>query len=79
VEIRWYKGKYKVEVILKSKGNWRVRALEAIPFPLFRYGNTFSVAISSSKPKTGIEKGDEFTTVPRLLWWCPRKRKGSIA
>jgi hypothetical protein len=29
-EIRWYKGKYKVEVLLKSRGNWRVRALETV-------------------------------------------------
>jgi hypothetical protein len=39
-EIRWYKGKYKVEVVLKSRGNWRVKALENMPFT--KEGNTFT-------------------------------------
>jgi hypothetical protein len=30
-EIRYYKGKFKVEILLKSKGNWLVRSLEGVP------------------------------------------------
>jgi len=67
---RWYNGKYRVEVVLKSKGNWRVKALEEIPLKIVPiiYYNYVSQKIS-------YEVGEEFTTVPRLLWtyWglCP--------
>lgn len=63
-EIRWYKGKYKVEVILKSKGNWRVKALEQV---------CFGSNISPFPIKMHV--GYEFTTVPRLLWRKPRGYK----
>lgn len=65
-EIRWYKGKYKVEVLKKSKGNWLVKALEK--FNILRKGR-----IMPSIAKT-VEVGDEFTTVPRLLWKKPREK-----
>jgi len=62
-EIRYYKGKYRVEVLQKSKGNWMVQALEFIP----------------TKNKGGILTDwicdlDKFVTCPRLLW---RKRRGA--
>lgn len=59
-EIRWYKGKYKVKVLLKSKGNWGVQALENIP-------ELFDLV-----PYTEETYACMFTTVPRLLWRHPR-------
>lgn len=65
-EVRWYKGKYKVRIIQKSnvgvKGkhlirNMLVEALEDIPLEF----------------PACILQGEEFTTVPRLLWRHPRK------
>jgi len=64
-EIRYYKGKYKVEIVLKSKGNYRVRAIDRI---LLQSGFPYGVL------KRFIEKGEEFITVPRLLW---RKKRGA--
>ena len=61
--IRWYKGKYKVEIVLKSKGNYRVRVLD--DFADLGNEDLHLVHI--------IPKGQEFTTVPRLLWRHPRK------
>lgn len=61
-EVRWYKGKYRVEVLEKSKGNWLVKALEFIP------SNTTKLV-----PKTAFCIDVKFTTVPRLLWRHPRK------
>lgn len=55
-EIRWYKGKYKVEILLKTKKEkgkiqtYKVKALEDI------------------SKEYGFLKGLTFTTVPRLLW-----------
>jgi hypothetical protein len=60
-EIRWYKGRYKVEVVLKSKGNWRVKALESVRITPFSF-----------QPPSFKEVGEEFTTVPRLLWKHPK-------
>jgi len=68
-EVRFYKGKYRVEVLRKSKGNYLVRALEPV------------VLIQRTTWSTGeieewdveFRKGWEFTTVPRLLWTHPRK------
>ena len=61
---RWYNGKYRVEVVLKSKGNWRVRALEEIPFH-----NTDEEEIElRQRVRFALLKGEDFTTVPRLLW-----------
>lgn len=66
-EIRWYKGKYKVEVLLKSKGNYRVRALENV---LIGYSYCFS---EEKALKTWKFIGEEFVSPPRLLWRHPRK------
>jgi len=57
-EIRWYKGKYCVEVLKKSKGNWLVKALESVPI---------------GKRGALSQEGWKFTTVPRLLWRKPRQ------
>jgi len=62
-EIRYYKGKFKVEVVLKSKGNWRVKALERI-----RLDQKFG----SYEMSSIVVPDQEFTTVPRLLWRHPR-------
>jgi len=71
-EIRWYKGKYKVKVILKGKKpkgvkhcpvTWLVEALANIPL----------VSPHSKEKWYWIFKGEKFTTVPRLLWRHPRK------
>lgn len=63
-EIRWYKGKYKVKILKRSKvkgkhrpRNMLVEALEDIPLTY----------------PSWIPKGSEFTTVPRLLWRHPRE------
>ena len=65
-EIRYYKGKYRVEIVLKSKLNYRVKALEKIPFVYF-FANE-----GVWNPRE-VKIGDAFTTVPRLLWRHPRK------
>lgn len=65
-EIRWYKGKYKVKVIQKSKGNWMVKALEEIPFSNL----TFDL-------RKSILKGELFITIPRLLWKHKKLTKNS--
>ena len=62
-EIRYYKGKYRVEIVLKSKLNYRVKALEFIPTKHDENGVLTD----------WICAWDEFTTVPRLLWRHPRK------
>lgn len=59
-DIRYYKGKYKVQILLKSKSNYGVKALEFIPdFMENREQFENNVVM--------------FTTVPRLLWRHPRK------
>ena len=63
-EIRWYKGRYKVKVILKSKGNWKVEALEAIPL----VPSTITFGLGKT-----IFEGETFVTVPRLLWKHPKE------
>jgi len=64
-EVRWYKGKWKVCILQKTnvKGkrrprNMLVEALEELE--LKDLGSRI------------IEKGEQFTTVPRLLWTHPR-------
>lgn len=77
-EIRWYKGKYKVEVVLKSKGNWRVRLLEPIEV------KCDYILFKSEKETQGYLKnrawtfpeGSELTTPHRLLWKHPREKVG---
>ena len=67
-EIRWYKGKYKVEVVYKWKPHGfkyplicLVKALE--PIPMFEDIND---------GRYWKRKDEEFPTVPRLLWRHPR-------
>ncbi len=54
-DIRWYKGKYKVAVVIRSKRNYMVGALEDIPNITYR-------------PETPEIFTPFFVTVPRLLW-----------
>ena len=54
-EYRWYKGKYKCRILIKSPKNHLVEALEEIPI---RYGGRDDI----------IPKGGQFSTIPRLLW-----------
>lgn len=56
-EIRYYKGKYKVRVKLKSKGNWMVEVLEPIP-----------LKPRHPQDRKCLRAGDVIVTVPRLLW-----------
>ena len=65
-EIRWYKGKYRVEIVLKSKVNYRVKALEEFPFKNWGI-SPFTEDLGLVASGT-TEIGEEFTTVPRLLW-----------
>ena len=57
MDIRWYKGKYKVQIVKKSRMNYLIEVLEDV----FQSG--FMV----------WQIGDKFTTVPRLLWRNKRK------
>ena len=59
-EIRWYKGKYKVKIMMKSRTNYGIKALEFIP----------SMGMSEDEWDNYVCM---FTTVPRLLWRHPRK------
>lgn len=61
-ENRFYKGKFKVEVLKKSKGNYLVKALEETEIPA---GHGWSWT---------VRKNERFVTIPRLLWKKPRKR-----
>jgi len=54
-EIRYYKGKHKVKVLTKSRGNWIVESLE--PFEDIFRGQKVSVKI-----------GDKRIVVPNLLF-----------
>lgn len=62
-EIRWYVGKYRVRILIKSKvkgkgrpRNYQVEALEELEVKgVYGWSRI-------------IEKGERFTTVPRLLW-----------
>jgi hypothetical protein len=54
-EIRYYKGKHKVKVLTKSRGNWIVEALE--PFEDF-----------VSSQKVDVKVGDRRIVVPNLLF-----------
>lgn len=65
-DIRWYKGKYRVKITKRSKGNYEVVALESIPLKSPVYG------IMGDKLLIEISTGKKFTTVPRLLWRHPR-------
>jgi hypothetical protein len=42
-EVRFYKGKFRVKVLSKSRGNWTVEALE--PFEDWVYGEKVSVKV----------------------------------
>jgi len=61
-EIRYYKGKWKVQIVKKSRMNYLVQSLEFIPSKA-----------TKKMPRTAMCIGVKFTTVPRLLWRNPRK------
>lgn len=42
LDIRWYKGKYRVTVLLKAKGKWLVQALLPIPELELTYYDVFT-------------------------------------
>ena len=65
-EIRYYKGRYKVKVVQKSRKNWKVEALEEIPL----IPSTIEFGLGKS-----IFEGETFVTVPRLLWKHPRSER----
>ena len=54
-EVRYYKGKHKVKVLTKSRGNWIVEALE--PFEDIVGGE-----------KVTVKVGDKHIVVPNLLF-----------
>jgi len=61
-EVRYYKGKFPVEIIVQSKKNWLVKALEPI----------------EQDPKHimfSCPEGHLFMTYPRLLHKNPRKKR----
>jgi len=61
-EGRWYKGKYFVQILKKSKGNYLVVAVDDCKAGNKEIGYRM------------IPKGEKFTTVPRLLNFKPRVR-----
>ena len=61
-DIRYYKGKYPVRIVKRSKGNYLVQALG------FCEGGNKEIGYQV------IRRGEKFTTVPRLLNLKPRKR-----
>ena len=71
-EIRWYKGKYKVEVLKKSKGNYLVQTLDEIPYPqkIIQTDMTYTV---NNPTRSYMLIGTMFVTVPRLLWKKPKQ------
>jgi len=54
-EIRYYKGKHKIKVLTKSRGNWIVEALE-----------TFEDIVEEEKIK--VKKGERRIVAPNLLF-----------
>jgi hypothetical protein len=54
-EIRYYKGKHKVRVLTRSRGNWIVEALE-----------TFEDTVKGEKAK--VKKGERRIVTPNLLF-----------
>ena len=64
-EIRWYRGKYKVKVLLKDKRRWLVEALETIY-------STMRLSDVTLRHRY-IITGERFVTEPRFLW---RDKKG---
>ena len=54
-EIRFYKGKYEVKVLTKSRGNWIVEALE-----------TFEDTVNDENVK--VKKGERRIVPPNLLF-----------
>lgn len=71
-EIRYYKGKYKVQIVKKSRMNYLVSSIDRIPLPqkITEYDCTYTV---NNVISPFIFSGTLFTTVPRLLWRHPRK------
>lgn len=71
-EIRYYKGKYRVKVLMKNgRKAWLVKALERIP--LIPHKVQVEYKKTRIYIRNFIKKGTEFTTLPRLLW---RRRNG---
>lgn len=62
-EIRYYKGKYKVKVIIKAGRHFLVESLEPIPFDGWGTKD-FPEFVASGT----IRVGWKFTTVARLCW-----------
>ncbi|GAG90302.1 unnamed protein product [marine sediment metagenome] len=62
VDYRWYKGKSLVEVIKRSKGNYLVLAIDECKAGNKEIGYRI------------IKKGEQFTTVPRLLYYRKREK-----
>ena len=63
---RWYKGKYLVSIVKKSRGNYLVQAIS-----LCKAGNKEIGYRIISPP-------EQFITVPRLLNLKPRIRQGAL-
>lgn len=66
VDLRWYKGKFLVMVVLKSKGNYLVEAIEKCLVGNKQLGYRW------------IPSGEQFTTVPRLLY-LPKNDSAKMA
>ena len=54
-DVRFYKGKFRVKVLTKSRGNWIVEALE--PFEDYVYGE-----------KVKVKAGERRIVAPNLLY-----------
>ena len=70
-EIRYYKGKYKVQIVKKSRMNYLVSTMERIPLPQKITESDCTYTVNNTL-KPFLLVGTLFTTVPRLLW---RKRR----
>ena len=68
--IRWYKGKWRVRIIKKS--NLNVKGKHLIRNMLVEALEELEVKGLLGWSRI-LEKGEDFVTVPRLLWRHPRK------
>lgn len=66
-EIRYYKGKYKVKILIKNRRRFLVESLAPIPFEGWGIKD-FPAFVASGTITVGVK----FTTVARLCW---RKKK----
>jgi|WetSurMetagenome_2_1015567.scaffolds.fasta_scaffold583762_2 hypothetical protein len=77
-DIRYYKGKIKVQVLTKGKRNgrkgpltWRVRMLAEGIIPLLEKADYVEIQDGQTHRGYSLNQccvGSEFVTVPRLLW-----------